>query len=139
MSKFNNVIAMLQEPYVNNKKNISNCPARYDIFPNNRTGHRRTAIFASRHLKLTEINELCTPNQTTIGGVINDAKIVFASINMHYDRPVVTEDMIALVSYCRKNSFQLIICADSNSHSTLWGPTAKVRCKRGEALEEWIL
>ena len=56
MSKHRNVITLVQEPYINNKKIIANCPSRYDIFPADKTGRKRVAIFASRHLKLTEIN-----------------------------------------------------------------------------------
>ena len=66
MSGFNNVISLIQEPYVNNKKTIANCPQGYDSFPSDRSGHRRTAIFSSRHLKLTEINEFCNNNMTCL-------------------------------------------------------------------------
>ena len=58
---------------------------------------------------------------------------------MHYDKPVISKDLTDLLEYCKKNSFQLIIGADSNAHSNMWGPEPKTRCKRGEALEDWIL
>ena len=130
---------MVQEPYVNNKKIISNCPQKYDIFPSNKKDNKRTAIFCSRHLKLTEINELCSQKMTTIGGTIGGKNIIFSSIYMHYNEPVISKEMTDLINYCRKNAYQLIIGADTNSHSSLWGPSPKTRCKRGETLEQWIL
>ena len=33
LAKFNTTIALLQEPYVNGKKVITNLPKRYDLFP----------------------------------------------------------------------------------------------------------
>ena len=70
-AKYNNVIALLQEPYVNGKQIIAKLPKGFDTFPGNKLDHKRTAIIASRHLRLTEINELCTKTLTAVGGVIN--------------------------------------------------------------------
>ena len=58
---------------------------------------------------------------------------------MHYDKKVISEELKNLINYCRTHNFQLILGADSNSHSNLWGPEPKRRCTRGEKLEEWIL
>ena len=58
---------------------------------------------------------------------------------MHYDKPVISKELQHLVAYSKKHSFQLILSADSNSHSDMWGPTPKKKCKRGELLEQWIL
>ena len=52
LAKFNNTVALLQEPYVNGKKVIANLPKGYDTFPGNKNDQKRTAIIASRHLKL---------------------------------------------------------------------------------------
>ena len=122
MSKNKSVITLVQEPYVNNKKTLANYPSGYDIFPTQKTQHPRTAIFASRHLKLTEINELCNSDMTTVGGIIEGSRIMLASIYMHYDKPVISKNLEGLIQYSRSHSFQLIIAADTNSHSNLWGP-----------------
>ena len=139
LTKYNGVIALLQEPYVNSRKIISNLPKGYDTFPGNKTDHKRTAIIASKHLCLTEINELCTKTLTAVGGIIENKKLIFASIYMHYDKQVISDELKSLTSYCRTHNFQLILGADSNSHSNLWGPEPKRKCKRGEELEECIL
>ena len=115
MSKHRNVITLVQEPYINNKKTLANCPSRYDIFPADRTGRKRVAIFSSRHLKLTEINELCTQSLVAVGGIIEDQKFIFASIYMHYDKEIISQEVIDLITYAKKNAFQLIIGADSNA------------------------
>ena len=139
MSKHSNVVALTQEPYVNGKKQLACLPKGYDVFPGKKDGHPRTAIIASRQLKLTEINEICSNNITARGGLIGDNRIILAGIYMHYDKEVILEEMKTLIDYCRRNTFQLIIAADSNAHSNLWGPEPKRTCKRGERLEEWIL
>ena len=58
---------------------------------------------------------------------------------MHYDKEIISEELNNLVAYTKKNAFQLIIGADSNAHSNMWGPSPKNKCKRGEDLEQWIL
>ena len=76
---------------------------------------------------------------TTVGGIIEGSRIMLASIYMHYDKPVISKNLEGLIQYSRSHSFQLIIAADTNSHSNLWGPDPKRKCRRGEALEQWIV
>ena len=105
MSKEKNIISLLQEPYVNGKKIISNCPAGFDIFPGDRTNHKRKAIFASRHLKLTKINELCTNFVTAVGGIIEGNKIIFASVYMHHEAEIISQGLKNLIMYAKGHGF----------------------------------
>ena len=109
MSNYKNVISLIQEPYVDGKKQIKNCPKGYDRFPGAPISHIRTAIFASQHLKLTEISELSDENATTVGGIINGEKTLFSSIYLHYDKPVIPVLMKKIINYARQHAFQLII------------------------------
>ena len=79
MSRAQKVITLIQEPYVNGKKQLACLPKGYDVFPGKRDGHPRTAIIASRHLKFIEINELCSPSLTAISGTIGENRLIFAS------------------------------------------------------------
>ena len=58
---------------------------------------------------------------------------------MHYDKEIISKEITDLITYSKKNAIQLIIGADSNAHSSMWGPIPKSQCKRGEDLEQWIL
>ena len=139
MAKHSGTVALIQEPYVNGRKTLANLPKGYDSFPSEKTGHKRTLVLASKHLKLTEINELCTNICTVIGGVIEGRKIIFASIYMHYDSEIISPELEKLIQYAKENCFQLVIGADSNAHSNLWGPEPTHNDPRGEQLEEFIL
>ena len=139
MIKHSNIIALVQEPYINNKKSLANLPKGYVSFPGDKEGRKRSCIIASKHLNLTEIAELCTNTTTVVGGILGTQRVVFCSAYMHYDHEVISQDIKAVLAYCKKNNFGLIFGADSNAHSTLRGPEPKRPCKRGDLLEQWII
>ena len=89
LSKHSNIIALIQELYVSGKKKMSNKPTGYDHFPSSTDSHQRSAIFSSRSLKLTEINELCNDYTVTVGGIIDNNRIMFVSIYLHYDKAMI--------------------------------------------------
>ena len=129
-----NIVALLQEPYVNNKKNLANLPVGYDSFPGKKDGHKRMCIIASKPLKLTEIAELCSLVTTVVGGIIGAQKVIFCSAYMHYDLEAISNNLKAVVAYCKTNNFTLILGADSNVHVICGDPTQKAHAKEGKPL-----
>merc|ERR1711895_68048 len=54
----------------------------------------------------------------------------------------ISEDLQRLSEYAQQRNLPLVICTDSNAHSTLWGcppERGTNAAKRGEALEEWLI
>ena len=62
--------------------------------------------------------------------------VVFASLYCDIDKPVIEEKFELLVKHCQEKSLPLIVGADTNAHSTYWGPSHN---KRGLDLEDFIV
>jgi len=71
----------------------------------------------------------------------NDKKqkeVIVASAYLDINDPdVISRSLTKLVNYSRRRRLELILCADTNAHSTLWN--SQDTNNRGEAIEEFIL
>ena len=53
-----------------------------------------------------------------------NVSVVFASVYCDIQRkPAIENNFESLVKYCKEKSLPLIVGADSNAHSTYWGPS----------------
>ena len=66
---------------------------------------------------------------------IGDEEMVVVSVYCHRDDPAVSADLEEVALHCKNNRLPLIIGADSNSWSPLWGP---LQNDRGKVFEEFI-
>ena len=80
MSRCEEVVYALQEPYINNKKELSNTPKGYDVFPGHKGDHPRVAIFATRQLQLVELSQFTDRYHVAVKGTIGGFETIIASI-----------------------------------------------------------
>lgn len=132
-------IACLQEPHEVNGRLVD--------FPPQANLHHgpgvkpRAAILGSKGLNLWFVPDFSSGDQATClwrTGNPGIPEVYVSSLYMDIDTPLdrlATQEMRRLVDHCRKEKKPLIICADSNAHSELWGNDVN---RRGEALEEFI-
>ena len=131
-------IYLLQEPYLYRGK-IPGIPGGIanSHIPGNDS---RTAIVCSRNLNLWFCPQFSDRDLTVCywkGPLDGGGDIYLASAYMDIMATgVVSAKLQGLVAHCEVTKTKLIICADTNSHSTLWGSTEANR--RGEKLEEFI-
>ena len=125
-------IALISEPYIAFGRPAS-LPVNTKAY--SVTDSPRTAIIASRDLSLTLLPSLsnrdCTVTQLNMDG----RKFLIASIYMDILRPVSQQFVHKVIDFATSRRLELIMAADTNAHSSIFGPHTN---KRGEALEELI-
>ena len=112
---------------------------RFEVFSANCTraeGPRpRAAIRVAKNLAAAQLVQFTSRDQVACNIKGRDHDFVMASIYCDINKPAVTRQMTALVQHCQNKAAPLIMGLDSNSHSTLWGPTQNTR---GSELEDFI-
>ena len=133
-------INLLQEPHIDSKGNIPNYPRHINKFSSGCIP--RTCIISSKDQNLWLDTRFSSRDITTCLWVTGDPhqpeiliSSVYLDIEKNGDNQIPLE-LSKLVSHSSRNHKPLIICMDSNSHSTLWGLETN---NRGEILEEFIL
>ena len=133
-----NFIYCLQEPYVVRNR-LAYFPA--GMRPLAGADRPRAAIWGSRGVNLWLVQEyssvdICTVLWRPPGRGTPD--IMVASLYLDITgtgEDFFPKEFVALVRHCQGNNIPLLVCMDSNAHSTLWG---KDNNKRGEQLEEFM-
>ena len=129
-------IALLTEPYTKFNKLVLAPNKSLKVISGGKKNERpRAAIIAHRSLKMIALQDYCTRDMASIFGVINGNKTVITSIYMDINKPVVSEKMQTLLDWVEERGYKLIIGADTNAHSELFGDSTNVR---GEELEGMI-
>ena len=128
-------IALIQEPYLYKKKVAY--PASCTKLEHPKSP--RTAIYISDALNFSSIDSLCNTYATVIAGRIHGQKLLICSIYLHHKQDATPSWLTEIITYAKTNTFGLLISADANAHSSMWGPTPKHRDPRGEKLEEYII
>ena len=133
-----NYIYCLQEPYVAGGR-LAKFPAR--LKPLHGPGHPRAAIWGSRDANLWLVpkfssGDISTCIWRTPGKASTDIHVasVYLDITRNGEN-FFPKEFVALVRHCSGRNLPLIVCMDSNAHSTLW---AKDENGRGRILEEFI-
>ena len=67
--------------------------------------------------------------------VKHGGSIVLVSQYCHSNDPTIDPGLVEVVEHCKQNRLPLVIGADSNSHSTIWGPDQN---RRGDDFENFI-
>ena len=127
-------IFCIQEPYLFHKKHARK-PVSCKSFMI--ADSPRTAIYTHQNLQNTWfIESLSNRDCTVIQTIINKKDTIIASVYLDItDQNVIPEWLHTLVKYTNDNRTGLLICMDSNCHSTTYGNETN---KRGEMLEDFI-
>ena len=96
----------------------------------------RAAIIFNGSLNLIKIEKL-TKRDCAVGLLlVNNEKILIASVYMDIKEKTIQPWLTDVINFARRKKYSLIIGADSNSHSVLFGNESN---SRGEELEEFII
>ena len=133
VNKLENYIALVTEPRCIAQK-LTLVPRDATVAPTVREGSPRAAIFAAKHLLLTEITELSTRDLAAGLCQINGKRTVVISCYMDINIDIDCHEIWKALAYCDKHGYSVIIGADTNSHSKEWGNTLNNRGKKLEKL-----
>ena len=96
----------------------------------------RAAIIASKDTQVTTLSQWCHRDCAVGLAQINGRLTVLASVYLDIRKPVRPQWLDDLVRMAESKSYPIIICADSNAHSSLFGPDNNAR---GDELEDFVL
>ena len=131
--KSSNFIFCIQEPYVHGGKHARK-PLSCTVYTCK--SNPRTAIYTSNALNCWFIESLSNKDCTVIQTKINNRQTVIASIYLDIKDDSVTPQWLHnLLEYARTRGTALLLCMDTNCHSSSFGPETN---KRGEKLDEFI-
>ena len=132
-------IYMVQEPYVREGKMIG-FDKSHLLFYDHSSLTPRSAIYASKDLHLWPMPEFTAKDITTCLWLTHQdhlPKVIIASVYMdHTDLKVWPDTLTKLLRYCRSGRHKLILAADTNGHSSLWG--SEDTNTQGKAIEELV-
>ena len=131
-------VQLIQEPPERTGGHLSMAHPRFEVFSEaHKTGgpRPRAAIRVAKNLAAAQLVQFTSRDQVACNIKGRDHDFIMASIYCDINGPAVTGHMTALVQHCQNKCIPLIMGLDSNSHSTLWGPTQN---KRGGDLEDFI-
>ena len=128
-------VACLQEPPVRNDK-VVGLPSGLQIFSTKGDSRVRAAIVASHGLPLWQVPEFSTPDLQVVlwKNDKTDIYIVSGYLDIEH-RDVVPQELRRLSRKCLRDKNPILICLDSNAHSSLWGMENN---SRGDRIEEWL-
>lgn len=136
-------VALIQEPGMEEKSVVEfgELQLLYQKIPNS-TKTQRSCIVCQKNTKIFMLNQFCNEDITTAllsfneNGRVN--KIVICSAYFPGEENQCPSDPIImqLVEYGKKNSLQILICADSNAKNTAFG--SKKTDERGKLLYQFI-
>ena len=113
-------IALISEPYCFRQK-LSGIPSTYNVLPCVREGHPRCAIFSSKSIEIHELAQLRTRDVVVGLTCLNRKKVAIISAYMDIKREPVIQELKRAVDYCKLKGYSILLAADSNSHSQIWG------------------
>ncbi len=98
----------------------------------------RAALYISQGIQAWELPEHSNLDMVscmvTTGGNLN--RFIVSSLYLDINKPAWPPMLESLIRYCRQHRLQLLLLADTNAHSALWGHHDTNR--RGEILEQGI-
>ncbi|GAB0093494.1 uncharacterized protein DMENIID0001_086410 [Sergentomyia squamirostris] len=135
-------IGLFQEPWIvfGTVRGISS--RRGNLFYSHRGNDKvRACIFVTKDLNVLFLPQYSSGDLAVVKVGLKthcgSKDIVFASAYLPYDSTDLppTAELANLVDVCQRNSWELVIGADTNSHHIVWGSTGTNR--RGESLLEF--
>ena len=132
-------ICMITEPYTTMGSITGLPPGLMTIYDRKNRSTRappRAGIIANRALGITAMEAWCT-RDCAVGTVkLHGKQTILISLYLDIKQPVISRELVDLMAMIDRKHCAVIICADSNAHSTLYGPDSN---QRGEALEDFII
>ena len=128
------MITCLQEPY-NYKNRVCLLTKQCDLFFQGKAP--RTAILSSKQTNLVMIPSLSDRDTTVCQWSRVKDTILIASVYLDITKPTISEGLEKAVNFARNEGWEVIICMDSNAHSTIWGNP--INNPRGDELELFIM
>jgi ribonuclease HI len=135
----NEFIYLLTEPHVNGKGDLKGYPRNINIF--HQGLFSRSCIIASKNQNLWMNTRYSGRDITTClwkTECQRTPEIYICSVYLDINNKAdcfLPRGMSKLVNYCNSKKVPLIVCMDSNSHSSIWGLENN---QRGDILEEYI-
>ena len=132
LDELDTYICLLQEPYCYKGK-LAGLPQGTKVIPSPTVVELpRASLITSSDLSTTELAHLCGTD-LAVGQIdIGDKHIVMASLYMDINEPLHSFELERLLKYCSDRQLDLLLFADTNAHSTLFGPKQN---PRGDELE----
>ena len=128
-------ICMVTKPSVIRHR-LSGIPRHYNSIPSQKDNSPRAAIFTSPSIPIQEISNLS--HRDLVVGLIKCRSKQTAIISAYVDiktKPI-TEQLQAAIDYCKSRGYSILLTADTNSHSKLWGNETNTRGRKWEDLIE---
>ncbi len=97
----------------------------------------RACIRVKNQINAWFVEEFSDRDMTTVSVKTEQGLVYFSSVYLDIELTTRKEKLMALVVHCKAKGTGLVIGADSNAHSILWG--AEETNARGEDIEDWIL
>ena len=135
LRKETNFICMVTEPSVIRHR-LSGIPKHYNSIPTIKSNSPRAAIYTSPSIPIQEISNLS--NRDIAVGLIKCGTKQTAIISAYMDiknKPI-TDQLQAALDYCKNRGYSILLTADTNSHSKIWGNETNTRGKKWEELIE---
>ena len=111
---------MVTEPSVIRHR-LSGIPKHYNSIPSQKDNSPRAAIFTSPSIPMQEISNLS--HRDLVAGLIKFGSKQTAIISAYMDikaKPI-TEQLQAAIDCCKSRGYSILLTADTNSHSKIWG------------------
>jgi len=127
----------LQEPWLLKGGTIGNRPRDVQIYaaPNS-----RAALMVTKDLHTWAMSDFTSQDQAVCmwnTGNNEFPKIIVSSVYCDIKKPMISQELSKLIDFCNVNSYPVILCMDSNAHSSVWH--CSENNARGDDLEEFLL
>ena len=131
LRKETNFICMVTEPSIIRHR-LSGIPKHYNSIPTIKENSPRTAIFTSPSIPIQEISHLS--HRDLVVGLMNCGRKQTAIISAYMDIKIkpITEPIQTAIDYCKNRGYSILLTADTNSHSKLWGNETNSRGRKWE-------
>ena len=129
-------LMFLQEPPTKDKRVVGlsgSHPCHYD----KSVDRPRTAIYASKDLQIWPVPAYMSRDVTTCIWLTGEREIYVVSAYFDIQlEQVIPPKLQELMRYCESRNKEVIVAADTNSHSTLWG--CITQNTRGDIVDDWV-
>ena len=129
-------IAFLQEPYTAYTKVVSIPKGLSLHVGTSDNGSPRAALLIPKRYQALSVEHLCTRDSAAACIRIQGRTVLLASVYMDSTLPVIQPWLENIIEFADSKNIPLVLGADSNCHSHLFGDDSNTR---GEALELFLL
>ena len=140
LSETTAVLIGIQEPHIN-RKGVTYLPDKSLIYDrSNKDGKARAAIYTSSNLNVTPVPSYTSKDMAAglwTTGESSIPKIMVVSLYLDGTKQrTIPKKLQEIVEFCRRKQLEILILADMNAHSCMWGETHTNR--RGEDVEDFL-